>query len=116
MELSDYTIQKLYDAFNARDIDSVTAALHQDVDWPNGWEGGRLRGREAVREYWLRQWKAISPHVEPTRVRTGKDGRVVVDVHARIQDKEGKPLAEQTVEHVYTFEEGLIKRMDIQTP
>ena len=33
-------LQKLYAAFNARDIDAVLPALHPDVDWPNGWEVG----------------------------------------------------------------------------
>ncbi|MDQ2842107.1 MAG: nuclear transport factor 2 family protein, partial [Acidobacteriota bacterium] len=49
---------QLYAAFNARNIDAVLPALHPDVDWPNGWEGGRMRGRDAVRAYWTRQWAA----------------------------------------------------------
>jgi ketosteroid isomerase-like protein len=35
-----------YVAFNARDIDGVLAAMTEDVDWTNAWEGGRLHGRE----------------------------------------------------------------------
>ena len=31
---------RMYAAFNARHIDAV----HPDVDWPNGWEGGLVRG------------------------------------------------------------------------
>lgn len=55
----------LYAAFNARQIDLVLQALHPEVDWPNGWEGGRLHGRDAVREYWQRQWTEIDPSVVP---------------------------------------------------
>jgi hypothetical protein len=36
----------LYDAFNARDLDAALAAMHPEVDWPNGWEGGRVFGRD----------------------------------------------------------------------
>jgi hypothetical protein len=28
-------------------------------------DGGYVHGREAVREYWTRQWTMVSPHVEP---------------------------------------------------
>jgi len=54
-------IDRMYAAFNARDIETVLAALHADVDWPNGWEGGRILGRDGVRDYWTRQWAAIDP-------------------------------------------------------
>ena len=36
---------KTYAAFNARDVDATLAAMHPDVDWPNGMEGGRVRDR-----------------------------------------------------------------------
>jgi ketosteroid isomerase-like protein len=45
-------ITKTYAAFNARDIESVLAVMHPDVDWPNGWERGRVRGHDEVRKYW----------------------------------------------------------------
>jgi hypothetical protein len=35
--------------------DAVLAHMTDDVDWPNAWEGGRVAGKEAVREYWTRQ-------------------------------------------------------------
>ena len=38
-----------------------------DVDWANGWEGGRVVGRDAVRDYWQRQWAAIDSTAEPPR-------------------------------------------------
>ena len=47
-------VERVYEAFNARDIDTVLGALHPDVDWPNGWESGRIVGRDGVRDYWTR--------------------------------------------------------------
>jgi hypothetical protein len=38
-----------YRAFNARDIDRALAVMTDDIDWPNGWEGGRVSGKDAVR-------------------------------------------------------------------
>ncbi len=107
------TLRHLYAAFNARELDSVLAALHPDVDWPNGWEGGRLHGRDAVHEYWTRQWAVLDPHVAPKTFTTDAEGRTTAEVHAVIRDREGKVLADHTVLHRYTFEAGLIKRMEI---
>ncbi|WP_198941856.1 nuclear transport factor 2 family protein [Streptomyces sp. TSRI0445] len=49
-------LRELYEAFNAREIDRILAAMTSDVQWPNGWEGGHLEGRASVRDYWIRQW------------------------------------------------------------
>ena len=38
-----------YRAFNARDIDTVLDAMHLDVIWPNGWEGGHVFGADPFR-------------------------------------------------------------------
>lgn len=61
-------LRSLYGAFNARDVESCLAAMTADVDWANGWEGGRVVGRDAVRDYWERQWAAIDSTAEPTAV------------------------------------------------
>ena len=39
----------IYRAFNDRDADWLLEQMTEDVDWPNGWEGGRVLGRAAVR-------------------------------------------------------------------
>jgi ketosteroid isomerase-like protein len=67
-------LTRAYAAFNARDIDAVLAAMDPDVDWPNGWEGGRVRGHDQVRDYWTRQWAAIDPTVEPVGFSTDRGG------------------------------------------
>ncbi len=65
MQAEKEILNAIYQAFNARDIDTILASLHPEVDWPNGWEGGRVYGHGGVREYWTRQWAEIDPHVEP---------------------------------------------------
>ena len=42
-------LKQVYQRFNARNIEAVLAALHSDVIWANGMEGGHLHGREVVR-------------------------------------------------------------------
>ena len=107
-------LRSLYAAFNARDIDSVLSAMTPDVDWPNGWEGGRLVGQPAVRDYWTRQWAEIDPTVTPQEIRREGDGRFAVTVHQRVKDKAGKIVADGPVEHVYRLQGGRIASMEIR--
>lgn len=104
----------LYAAFNARDIPAVLAELAPDVDWPNGMEGGRVHGHDAVRAYWTRQWGMIDPRVDPVRIAEPEPGRVEVDVHQVVRDLGGALLADRMVRHVYTMDGGLATRMDIE--
>ena len=103
-----------YDGFNRRDIDAVLRLMQPDIDWANGMDGGRVRGRSGVREYWTRQWETLDPHVEPIDFRVENDGRVCVTVHAVVRDLDGNIIHDGTVEHLYSFENGLVKRMDIR--
>jgi ketosteroid isomerase-like protein len=42
-------LKHVYERFNARDMKTVLAAMHDDVMWANGMEGGHVRGRDEVR-------------------------------------------------------------------
>ena len=79
-------LNKLYDRFNARDIDAALALMHPDVEWANGMEGGHVSGHHGVRAYWTRQWAAIDPHVDPTTFNRGPDKKTVVEVHQTVRD------------------------------
>lgn len=107
-------IEAVYKSFNARDIPAVLAKMHPDVDWPNGMEGGRVRGHGDVRDYWERQWKVVDPHVEPTRIEEDASGRTVVTVHQVVRDLGSNVLLDREVQHVYSIDDGLITRMEIR--
>jgi ketosteroid isomerase-like protein len=107
-------IRAAYRAFNERDIDAALALMHPEVDWPNAWEGGRVSGRDAVREYWTRQFAAISSRVDPEAFSDGPDGSVTVDVHQVVHDAgTGELLSDSRVRHRYRLEDGLVTRMDV---
>ncbi|MEH2156780.1 nuclear transport factor 2 family protein [Nostoc sp.] len=114
IQIQQDLLTKAYAAFNARDLNSVLALMHSDVKWANGMEGGYVLGHQAVRDYWTRQWSLIDPHVEPTRFQPDESGRVVVYVHQLVQGLDGNLIRDQMVQHIYTIENGLIRRMDIQ--
>jgi hypothetical protein len=71
--------------------------------------------QSTVRAYWTRQWALIDPRVEPRGFAVEADGRVAVTVHQLVRDLAGTVLKEATVEHVYAFEDGLIKSMEIRS-
>jgi hypothetical protein len=107
-------LKRVYDRFNARDIESVLAAMHEDVVWANGMEGGHVHGRAAVRDYWTRQWAILNPRVDPVGFSTGPEGEVVVEVHQVVRDLDGSLLIDKMVGHVFRIENGLLKRFDIR--
>ena len=107
-------LRSLYEAFNARDVDTCLAAMTPDVDWANGWEGGRVAGRDAVRDYWHRQWAEIDSTAEPTAISERPDGTVEVAVHLVARDKTGRLLSDGEGRHVYEFRGDLVQRMTIE--
>lgn len=86
-----------------------------DVVWPNGWEGGVVRGREEVRAYWTRQWAEIDPMVEPVDFRQEQNGRVAVTVRQVVRDLAGTVIAQGHVVHVYRCADGLVHDMEIRS-
>ena len=103
-----------YRAFNARDIEAAVQLMHPEVDWPNAWEGGRVVGRAAVRDYWNRQFAAISSEVEPEGFTEEPDGTTTVDVHQVVRDaRTGELISDSRVRHRYRLEDGLVARMDV---
>ena len=106
-------VRALYDAFNERDLEAVVAAMAPDVDWPNGWEGGRLLGRESVRDYWERQWTQVRPTMRVQKVSELPDGTVSARVRLVVRDPSGTLLDRSDVVHVYEFTGRLVQRMQI---
>ena len=107
-------LKLVYDRFNARDMETVLAAMHEDVIWANGMEGGHVHGRDEVRRYWTRQWAMIDPHVEPVAFAHGPEGELVVEVHQLVRDLQGNVLVDKIVGHLFRIENGLIRRFDIR--
>jgi len=113
MEDQFNVLRQMYVDFNARTIDAVLAQLHEDVVWPNGWEGGTVAGRDAVRHYWMRQWAAINPTVVPQEFVLLSDQRILVRVHQRVQSLAGDLISDEVISHIYSFDQGLIRSMEI---
>jgi ketosteroid isomerase-like protein len=107
-------LKRVYALFNGREIESVLAAMHPDVVWANGMEGGHVHGRDEVCNYWKRQWSIIDPHVEPVEISANGEGEVLVKVHQVVRDPGGNLVADRRVVHVFQMRNGLIQRFDIR--
>jgi GrpB-like predicted nucleotidyltransferase (UPF0157 family) len=114
MREAELVLRFAYRAFNARDVEAALELMHPEVDWPNAWEGSRVVGRAAVRDYWNRQFAAISSNVQPLRFTRELDGGITVDVHRVVRDAHsGELLLDSCVRHRYKLEDGLVARMDV---
>jgi len=118
IEISDEDVLRAgYEAFNARDIDAALALMHPEVDLPNAWEGGRVRGRAAVAAYWRRQFAAISSTVTPERFERNSDGTITATVHQVVCDPRTREVLSDTcVSHRWRLENGLVVHMDVVEP
>jgi hypothetical protein len=107
-------IKKAYSAFNERDIDKALSTMQPNVQWSKAWEGGYITGHDEIKQYWTRQWNKINPKVEPIGFNERQNGILEVEVLQKVKDLQGNTIFDGTVKHVYTFENGLIKTMDIE--
>jgi nuclear transport factor 2 (NTF2) superfamily protein len=106
-------LQNLYEAFNNRELETIILAMHPDVKWANGLEGGFVYGRDAVREYWTNQYKVIQVQLETLKFETDENNRDVVTTHQIVRDLQGNMLANVTIQQIFTIENNLISLYEI---
>jgi len=106
-------IEQAYSAFNRRDIDGALALMTQDVSWPKTSEGGKVVGKEEIRDYWTRQWSEFDPFVEPLAMTEEEGGKTCVRVRQLVKSLQGDVLSDSEVLHVFTLNNGLIAAMDL---
>ena len=107
-------ISQVYSAFNQRDIDATLVLMSENVSWPKASEGGRVVGKQAIRDYWTRQWAEFDPRVEVLEVVDHEMGKTDVKVHQLVKNLKGDVLSDTELWHIYTIANGLIERMDIK--
>ena len=106
-------ISQAYAAFNRRDVDGTLALMSENVSWPKASEGGRVVGKQDIRQYWTRQWADFDPRLEVLEVIDRENGKTAVKVHLLVRTLQGEVLSDTELWHVYTIGNHLIERMDI---
>jgi hypothetical protein len=88
--------------------------MSENVSWPKASEGGRVVGKQEIRDYWTRQWAEFDPRVDVLEVVDRQAGETDVKVHQLVKNLKGEILSDTELWHVYTIANGLIERMDIK--
>jgi len=107
-------ISQAYSAFNKKDIDGTLALMSENVSWPKTSEGGRVVGKQAIREYWTRQWTEFDGQVHVLEVIDRETGKTEVKVRQVVKNLKGESLSDTELWHIYVIQNGLIERMDIK--
>ena len=107
-------IGQAYAAFNERDAEGVLALMSDDVSWPKAAEGGRIVGKQEVRDYWTRQWVVFNVRVEPQEIVNLGNDKFEVRVRQLVKNVEGDLLFDGEVGHIYTIKDGQIKSMALK--
>lgn len=106
--------EEFYARFNARDIEWCLTQMAPDVDWHNAMEDRREIGRDAVRDYWTRQFSVISSTVTPLEVRRDGDS-VFVRVDQAVRLPDGQLRSRSEVQHRFDLgPDGLVRRFDAE--
>ena len=103
-----------YKSYNERDLDALLPLMCEDVNWANALTGDRIRGRAEMRRIWELQWTSLSVQTEPIRIYEEPDGKTVVLVREILHEAGGQLLMDQEMEHVFTWRDGLVARMDFR--
>ena len=113
MSSNQQFLQDLYEAFNNGELETIISVMHPDVKWANGVEGGFVYGRDAVRDYWTKQYKVIQVQLEPLKFETDEDNRDVVTAHQIVRDLQGNLLADSTIQQIFAIDNHLISLYEI---
>lgn len=106
-------IQQAYIAFNKRDVDRALALMAEDVNWPKASEGGKIVGKEEVRDYWTRQWGEFDPYVEQLAMAEVEGGKICVKGRQFVKNLQGNVPSDSEVFHVFTMSGDLIAAMNL---
>jgi len=103
-----------YKSYNERDLEGLLPLMCEDVNWANALTGDRIRGRAEMRRIWELQGISLNVQIEPIRIYDEADGNTVVLVREIMHEAGGRLLMDHETEHVYTWRDGLIARMDFR--
>jgi len=104
-----------YKSYNERDLEALLPLMCEDVNWANALTGDRIRGRKEMRTVWELQGTSLNVQIEPICIYEEPDGKTVVYVREIVHEAGGRLLMDQEMEHVLTWRDGLIARMDFRS-
>lgn len=104
--------EELYNNFNNRNIEGVTAHTTDNIKWANGMEGGYVYGHNGIREYWLKQFTLINPRVTSLDIEVTGD-MAKIKVHQVVHDLQGNLLQDKKLYHHFYMDDNKVALFEI---
>jgi ketosteroid isomerase-like protein len=108
----EQSVKAVYEAWSTANLENFRDLLHPDADFETSPDGGRTRGREQVCALYAGRLAEWTMDFQPTNILTGEDGRITAHVRAIIRKKDGTIQRNMENVHVYTMQDGLIRKAD----
>ena len=105
--------ERLYERFNARDIDAALCALTRDVDWAKRL-GATSRGTTTSGTTGHGNGPRSTGRSRPKDSQLNPLGRIDVTVRQRVKNFDGELLEDATVHHIYRLRRGQVEHMEIR--
>ncbi len=113
MDAEQALLIEAFEAFNLRDLKALATQLHAQVEWPDILEGGRMTGRQAVLDYFARQFDIMIPDARLISLTRQPPDRLIVDVQYAVTSLAGSLWSDTRGQLAYDFKDGLIVRMTV---
>jgi len=114
MSASQAVLEKAFEAFNARDLAGIRAALHPEVIWPDTLESGPpFVGREAAMAQFAHIFATIVPNIELIRVLEEGANTLTVEAQYSVESPDGHVWTDTRATLTYHFRDGLLSGMTI---
>jgi ketosteroid isomerase-like protein len=115
LSAEEQSVKKIYEAFNTANLENLADLLHPDVDWITSPPDGRTLGHEQVCAFFAGQLAEWTMDFQPSSILTGEDGRITAQVCCTIRKKDGTGQRdiELEMEHLFTMQDGLIRKVDL---
>ncbi|WP_436488805.1 hypothetical protein [Chitinophaga sp. ARDCPP14] len=106
-------IGNLYTALNEKRVRDSLAFLHENVLWPTSDPEKFLEGHAAVKSNWKELWKTTTENIQPISFSVLESKDILIDAHVIVRDLNMAVKEDYKTQHLFEFDNDLIKRIDI---
>jgi bifunctional DNase/RNase len=115
MDSASDLVHRFLDAVDRRDLDAVSILIHPEGRFADYMSRGEVIGPEGIRDFHVRLFESLNPHVDKISITPMKDGRVYAVLQVSVHDHAGHLWSDTRVHVIYDIVDGLIKGQTIDT-
>ena len=115
MESASDLVHRFLDALDRRDLDAVAALIHPEGRFTDYMNRGHAVGPDGIRDFHVRMFQPLDPHVDKISIEPMADGRVYAVLQVSVRDLAGHLWSDTRVHVIYDIADGLIKGQTIDT-